>query len=349
MTTQLLHAPRDAPAATAPRLAVVIPCYRVARQIGRVLREIPPEVQAVYCIDDACPEHSGEAARDAAEADQRVHVLRHARNAGVGGAVVTGYRQALADGADIIVKLDGDGQMDPGEIDQIIAPLLRGEADYVKGNRFYRLEGLRSMPWVRLLGNAGLSFFSKLSTGYWNLFDPTNGYTAIHANVAAALPLDRLSPRYFFESDMLFHLNMLRAVVVDVPMQARYADEASSLSAARSLLTFPLYHLRNLGKRLFYNYFLRDFSIASVNLVAGTLLFAFGAVFGAVRWIQGAELEQLASPGTVMLAALPVILGVQLLLNFVSYDMANIPRDPIHRKLRRGPLPPLIREVSLLT
>ncbi len=223
----------------------------------------------IYCVDDACPEGSWTAAQEAAADDPRIRLIHHPRNTGVGGAVITGYRRALADGADVIVKLDGDGQMAPEDIAKLVDPILQGEADYVKGNRFFSLEDLRSMPWVRLVGNAGLSLLSKLSCGYWNLFDPTNGFTAIHARALAMLPLEKLSRRYFFESDMLFRLNSLRAVVQDVPIEARYGDERSNLSVMQALVWFPLCHLRNYSKRLFYNYFLRDFNIASVNLLIG--------------------------------------------------------------------------------
>ncbi len=333
-----------------PLIAVVIPCYRVERHVGGVLARIGPEVSAVYCVDDGCPQGSGMAAEEAAAEDPRIRVLHHRHNMGVGAAVMTGYRRALADGADVIVKLDGDGQMAPEDIGTLIAPILRGEADYVKGNRFFDLETLRAMPWVRLLGNAGLSFLSKASSGYWNLFDPTNGFTAIHARAAEMLPWEKLSRRWFFESDMLFRLNTLRAVVTDVPLTARYGDEKSNLSVVRALVQFPVYHLRNLAKRVFYNYFLRDFNAASVNLVLGLTLLAFGASFGVWQWVQGAAFDVVATPGTVMLAALPVILGFQLLLSFVQFDVANIPHRSLQsiRPQPTRPLPELSGEKHLL-
>ena len=321
------------------RVAAVVPCYRVRREIRDVLAAIGPEVWRIYCVDDACPEQSGAAVEEQANDDSRIRLLRHETNQGVGGAMVTGYRQAIADGADIIVKLDGDGQMDPARIPELIAPIVAGEADYVKGNRFYHLESLRAMPVSRLIGNAGLSFLSKLSTGYWNLFDPTNGYTAIHAEVARRLPLGKLSKRYFFESDMLFRLNTLQAAVTETPMNARYAGENSSLSLWRAAVQFPIYHARNCCKRIFYNYFLRGFSVASINLVLGLALLTFGVIFGLSQWIMAARQHVTASSGTVMLAALPVIVGSQLMLSFLSFDMSSVPRTAIHPKLRsRDPL-----------
>jgi glycosyltransferase involved in cell wall biosynthesis len=314
-------------------VAVVIPCYRVRHQIESVLMRIGPEISLIYCIDDACPEGSGEIVEQVALHDSRIQLIYHPTNQGVGGAMVTGYRRAIEAGADIVVKLDGDGQMDPRQISRLIKPIRNGEADYVKGNRFFRLESLQSMPRLRVIGNAGLSFLTKLSTGYWNPFDPTNGFTASHARVAQALPLDKLSRRYFFESDMLFRLNTLRAVILDVPMDAQYSDENSSLNLLQALFVFSWRHAVNTLKRIFYNYFLRNFNMASLHLVLGILLLTFGLVFGMQQWIRSAQLEQVASSGTVMLAALPVILGMQFLLNFIAFDMANVPRDPIHHRL----------------
>jgi glycosyltransferase involved in cell wall biosynthesis len=316
------------------QIAVVIPCYRVAKQIGRVLRQIGPEVSRIYCVDDCCPEQSGDLAESAAQQDPRIRVLRHSRNMGVGAATVTGYRQAIEDGADVIVKFDGDGQMDPAQIPRLVAPILRHEADYVKGNRFFHLESLRSMPLVRLIGNAGLSFWTKMSSGYWHSFDPTNGFTAIHAAVAKILPMEKLHRRYFFESDVLFRLNLVRAVVESVPLYDRYAYETSGLSPLRSLFAFPPLHCRNFLKRLFYNYFLRDFGIASLNLIAGAAFTTAGVIFGSVKWIENARADVFASAGTVMLPALLVILGIQFLLSFISYDVASVPKRPLHPKLQ---------------
>ncbi len=314
------------------RIAVVIPCYRVSQQVLGVIERIGPECCRIYAVDDACPENSGD--RIEAEcSDARVQVLRHRRNMGVGGAVLSGYRAALQDGVDVIVKIDGDGQMAPELLGRFVAPILAGEADYCKGNRFYELDHIHSMPAVRKIGNAGLSFMAKLSGGYWDIFDPANGYTAIHASVARRLPLDKVSERYFFETDMLFRLNTIRAVVVDIPMDATYGDETSSLKVLQVLPEFFYKNLRNGAKRIFYNYFLRDFSVASLELVFGLAMLAFGILYGGVHWIVSAHAGVATAPGTVMLAALPVLVGVQLLLAFVGYDIASVPRRAIHPAL----------------
>jgi dolichol-phosphate mannosyltransferase len=319
-------------------IAVVVPCYRVKKHVLGVLSAIGPECGAIYVVDDACPEQTGDCV-EAACHDERVRVIRHERNQGVGGATLSGYRAALADGAEIIVKLDGDGQMDPALIPRLVHPIQDGDADYCKGNRFFELEGLSSMPRLRLLGNSLLSFASKLSSGYWNVFDPTNGFTAIHASVARQLPFAKLSRGYFFESDLLFRLGTLRAVVADVPMPALYGGEPSSLVIRRVAAPFAARHLANTAKRIFYNYYLRNFNIASIEILLGIAFLAFGTWFGASRWLGGILAGVPQSSGTVMLAALPVIVGVQLVLAFLSYDLANVPREPLQRRL----LPPAKR------
>ena len=313
-------------------IAVVIPSYRVVKHILGVISEIGPEVWRIYVVDDKCPDGSGNYVEENCM-DQRVIVLRHEANLGVGGAVMTGYRAAIFDGAKIIVKVDGDGQMDPSLISSFVEPILAGEADYTKGNRFFDLEEIRAMPGMRLFGNAVLSFMTKFSSGYWDLFDPTNGYTAIHADVACHLPFKKISQRYFFETDMLFRLNILRAVVVDVPMDAKYSDEVSNLRISRIMGEFLLKHSRNFLKRIFYNYYLRDLSLASIELPVGLVLLLTGTGFGLYHWFESAHAGVATPAGTVMLAALPILMGTQLVLAFLGFDIANIPRRVRHSRI----------------
>ena len=182
------------------KISVVIPSYKVKRHLLGVIESIPDFVEKIYIVDDKCPEGSGKYIVENCH-DSRVFVHFHDENLGVGGAVMTGYRCAISDGMDVVVKIDGDGQMDPSLIPLFIEPILSGEADYTKGNRFYDLEKIRSMPFIRLFGNSILSLMTKFSSGYWSLFDPTNGYTAIHIDVARRLPFKKISCRYFFETD----------------------------------------------------------------------------------------------------------------------------------------------------
>jgi dolichol-phosphate mannosyltransferase len=313
-------------------IAVVIPCYRVRNEVLGVIARIGPEVTKIYCVDDACPEASGDYVTSACT-DLRVVVLRNPHNLGVGGAMVAGYRQAIADGISIVVKIDGDGQMAPELLPRLVRPLLHGAADYAKGNRFYSPDGLRVMPRLRIFGNIVLSFVTKLSSGYWTIFDPTNGYTAIHRAVLTQLPLNKIARRFFFESDMLYRLNTLRAVVADVPMTACYDGEVSSLRISRIIMPFLGGNARNFLKRIVYNYFLRDFNVASVELVAGSILLLVGTLFGATTWIANARAGIVSPAGTVMLAGLPIIVGIQMLLAFVNFDVQFVPRTPIQRTI----------------
>ncbi len=313
-----------------PKIAVVIPCYRVSAQVLDVIAGIGRSVAAIYAVDDACPERSGERIEQACT-DARVRVLRHEVNQGVGGATITGYRAALAHGAEIVVKLDGDGQMDPAEIERLVAPIVERRADYTKGNRFYEIEFLRAMPRLRLFGNSLLSFVSKLASGYWDIMDPTNGFTAVHREALSQLPLDKIDRRYFFESDMLFRLYTLRAVVRDVPMPARYGGEPSSLRIRHVAAAFPLKYARATCKRLFYSYFLRDFNAGTLQFVLGSLIMLAGVIVGAAYWIHSAAAGVSTTSGQVMLAALPILVGAQLLIAALNYDIASVPRDPLQR------------------
>ena len=313
-------------------IAVVIPSYKVTKHILAVIDAIPGVVSKIYVVDDCCPDQSGAFVRENCK-DPRVTVIQNEINLGVGGAVIAGYRAAKDDGNDIIVKIDGDGQMDSSLIEAFIEPIKSGRADYTKGNRFFNLERIRKMPALRILGNTVLSFITKLSSGYWQIFDPTNGYTAINARLIEFLPLAKINPRYFFESDMLFRLNCLRAVVVDIPMHAKYEDEVSNLRISKILSLFVSKNIENMFKRIFYNYFLRDLTAASIELVVGFLLLVFGLSFGVRAWERSAE-GVLASSGTVMLAALPTMLGIQFLMAFLNFDISNQPRDAIWPRLK---------------
>lgn len=321
------------------RIAVAIPCYKVTQHVLGVIEAIGPEVDTIYAVDDACPVGSGRYIEEH-NRDPRVRVLYHEENQGVGGAVVTAYEAALADGLDIVVKIDGDGQMNPALLPLFVRPLLQGRADYTKGNRFYRPESVQGMPPVRLFGNAVLSFLTKLSCGYWNVMDPTNGYTAIRTCVLAELPLDKLERRYFFETDMLFRLNTVRAVVRDVPMDAVYADEESNLKVSRVLPEFLRKHLSRLGRRYVYNYLVRDFNVGTLYSLFAALLLLAGALFGGWHWIVSSSTNHPATSGTVMLAALPILIGIQCLIAFLHYDVSSVPTEPISLALEDAPARP---------
>lgn len=314
-------------------IAIVIPAYRVEREIQNVLRELPGFVRHIIVVDDASPDATYALAAAAAQTDGRILALRHERNLGVGGAMVTGFRKALELGAQVAIKLDGDGQMDPAYIPALAAPIILGKADYVKGNRFRDFEALKQMPFVRRMGNLGLSFLTKAATGYWNVFDPTNGYFAIHANALKRLPLDQIDRGYYFETSMLSQLYLLDACVLDIPMPARYRGELSSMSIRRVLVEFPVKLALTLLRRLVLRYFIFDFSMTSVYLLTGAPLALFGLIFGGVKWIHYASLGIPAPTGTVILPTLAVILAIQILLSAIELDINAAPRKPISEPL----------------
>jgi dolichol-phosphate mannosyltransferase len=325
----------------APCIAAVIPCFRGRDTIVAVIRGVGAEVDRIYVVDDGCPDGTGDhVARECG--DPRIVVLHNLRNLGVGGAMKAGYRRALSDGAEIILKVDADGQMDPALVPHLLAPIIAGEADYAKGNRFapaHLMPGRRStnpMPFVRKVGNNILSFLHKAVTGYWNIFDPTNGFTAVHRDALAGIDLDSVADCYFFETDLLFQLNLAGAVVRDVPLPAHYSDEVSNLSVRTVLRRFPFLVVSRFWKRIGVKYFAQDFNVASLEIALGLPLLIAGICFGLWRWIVALETGVANSAGTVMFAALPIIMGFQLLLAAISYDVLHVPKVPISRRPGRS-------------
>jgi dolichol-phosphate mannosyltransferase len=305
-----------------PKIVVVIPCYKVSKQIENVISRIPKLVSNIILVDDQCPEKTGEFVSKNIY-DSRVSVLTNSENLGVGGATKAGYLQAIKFQADVIIKLDGDGQMNPEDISKLTKAIIEGKFNYAKGNRFFTIKNLKQMPAIRKFGNLVLSFMSKLSTGYYEIFDPNNGFTAIDSEYLIQLPLDEIDDRYFFESDMLYQLNLLGAKVLDIPLPAIYKDEHSSLNIWQSIIVFPKKHLFNFAKRIIYTYYLRDFNIASVQLFVGIIFFWWGAVLGLTTWLHNMKNGVSSATGTIMLVGILVITGVQLLLSFLNFDMRS--------------------------
>jgi len=303
------------------RVAVVIPAYRVREQVREVVGQTPLWVHRIFVVDDACPEDSGIAVERLE--DSRVVVLRHSGNRGVGAATRTGFRAATDAGCHIVVKVDGDGQMDPTALETIITPLLREEAALVKGNRFWHVQALRDMPRIRLLGNVLLSFLLKMASGHWHIFDPTNGYLAIRTDVFQMLDQSRLNDRYFFESSLLIETGAYGFRVVDVPLPARYPGGTSSLSIWHTLATFPW--LVGLGgiRRFWCRHFWFDFTPVGLIFLTGAPLLLWGLAFGAGAWWKSIATGAPATAGTVMLAALPFLLGAVFLLQALAMEASG--------------------------
>ena len=315
------------------KIAAVIPAYRVENEIADVVRGLPAYISHIIVVDDASPDSTSDVVADLVKRNRRIVLIRHEQNQGVGGAMVTGFRKALELGAQIIVKIDGDGQMNASHLPELIQPLIEGKADYAKGNRFRDFVALQKMPFIRRLGNMGLGFLAKAATGYWNVFDPNNGFVAIRSEALAQLPLERIDRSYYFETSMLANLYLIGAVVRDVPMPARYQGETSSLIIRRVLFEFSFKLMATFLRRILLKNFIYDFSMGTIYLITGVPLLLFGLIFGIIKWIHYAHLNIAAPTGTVMIPTLTVLLGIQLLLSFIESDLRSVPKEPLCESL----------------
>lgn len=311
-----------------PLIWVVIPCFNVSNHIKGVIDEIGSDIFGIVVVDDASSD-STQSTLATLKSGRNIHILRNEVNLGVGGTTKRGFEYAALQGADIIVKIDGDGQMDPSLIAELVAPIVNGQADYAKGNRFINTDQVMAMPKMRLAGNIALSFMTKLSSGYWEVFDPNNGFVAISARALKLLPLAKIDERYFFESDMLFRLHLARAVVQDVPTPTKYGSEVSGLSELQATFEFGYKHHRNFFKRIIIEYYLRDFNLGSIQLPLGIALTLFGWIYGGVNFLNSHALNQETPTGTQVLVAMSLLSGLQLLLGFFNFDIGNAPKKPI--------------------
>jgi glycosyltransferase involved in cell wall biosynthesis len=303
----------------------VIPCYNVAPHIADVLAAVPEYVDQVVAVDDGSRDDTVKIVESAT--DRRVELLRHEKNRGVGAAMRTGLVHGAKAGADLLVKVDGDGQMDLADLKKLLDALVDDPRyGYAKGNRLVDQKALSQMPRLRYIGNFVLTFLTKLASGYWYVVDPQNGYLAIRRTVWEHLDPERISEGYFFENDMLVGLNILDIPVKDVPIPARYGDERSQLRVRRVLFPFFFLLIRRTFYRIYMKYMLRDFSPIAVFLIFGIPLFVWGVAFGAYQWWTHAQVNVVTPTGTVIVAVVPLILGFQLLLQALVLDIQNSPR-----------------------
>jgi dolichol-phosphate mannosyltransferase len=305
-------------------VAVVIPAHNEEQFVGTVLSAIPDYVDRIILVDDCSTDRTMEVARQSG--GTRLTLLRTPKNGGVGAAMVLGYREAIEQQVDIAVKIDADGQMPLDRLADLLDALIKGNCDYAKGNRFLSIGELSSMPRHRLFGNVLLTFLTKMATGYWHVFDPQNGFTAIRLPMLRRLDLDRVRADYFFENDMLFQLYLSDARVADVAMPARYGNEVSGIRLSRIARTFPRLLLSRCVERVFLKYILRDFSPVALFLILGALLMTWGGGFGSYLWLRSYATGLATPTGTIMLALVPLILGFQLFLQGVVLDIQGSPR-----------------------
>jgi len=307
-------------------ITVIIPCYNVSRHIEQVIKQLPIEVTWIITVNDCSKDDTEKILLYLKEENKKIIFINHELNQGVGGAMLSGFKKSIELNSDITIKMDGDNQMDSSYIPELIKPLVENRADYTKGNRFRDFKALKKMPIIRRIGNLGLSFCIKAASGYWNIFDPNNGFVAISKEMLKTINISKIHKRYFFESSMLIELYHADAVIQEIPMKARYGDEKSSLSVTRALFGFPPKLFKAFIRRIILKYFLFDFNIASLYMLFGIPFFIIGIIYGVTNFIKYASSHLPAPTGTVVIPTLLIILGFQLLLSALSYDITNYPR-----------------------
>ena len=285
---------------------------------------MPGYVDKIIVVDDCSTDDTFGIA--SASLDPRVIVMRTAHNGGIGEAMCLGYQKALDLGGQVLVKMDGDGQMEPEHLALLLDGLIEKGYDYAKGNRFLHSEAIHQMPAIRIIGNIVLTFLTKAASGYWHIFDPQNGYTAIRADALRSIALEKLDRRFFFENDVLVHLNIQNFRVIDIPMPARYGDEVSHVSISKTLLSFPPLLIRRFIRRVFQKYILRNFSPVALFLLLGLPIFAWGVLFGAYLWVHSMVTGTPTPTGGIMLSLVPIVLGFQLTLQAIVLDIQETPR-----------------------
>jgi glycosyltransferase involved in cell wall biosynthesis len=307
------------------RIAAVVPAYKEEKMIGTVIETMPSYVDHIVIVDDCSPDDTSGVVRS--YRDKRVTLIRHTVNQGVGGAIITGHRAAMELGADVNVIMAGDAQMDPLYLPGLLDRVTSDGYGFAKANRFFSPESFAGMPKYRVFGNIVLSFMTKLASGYWHLFDPQNGYTAVRTEVLKRVPLDNVARRYSFENDLLIHLNILQVPAIDVPIPAVYGNEVSSIKLGRVIPELLNLLTKGFWRRVWYRYVLWSFSPIALLLVLGLILTAVG--LGVAIWVcfQVAA-SVVATAATVMLAALPLMIGVQMLISALQLDIQASPSTP---------------------
>ena len=303
------------------KIVAIVPCYKSSNIAPRVVQDLFQYVDFVICVDDNCPEKTGLLIEDTFKND-KLKVLFHSRNMGVGAQKIN---------AEIIVKIDSDGQMNPENIPQLIEPILNNTSDFTKGNRFRNIDVLISMPKLRLIGNIFLSFITKLSTGYWELFDPTNGFIALNSKILNRIQYTKTDNRYFFETDLLFRCGLYDVLVSEIEIPTVYKNEKSGLNPLLEIFRYSFSHVVIFIKRILYQYFLIDFNPGSLSILFGTLgiIYTFFSGLRSIIYYKNLNIE--TPLGIKILFLTTAIISMQLIISFIYYDSTQ---RPLRRQLQ---------------
>mgnify|MGYP001179860920 CR=1 FL=1 len=305
-------------------IGVVIPCFMGSSITIKIVREVLEFADHVVLVDDQCPNSTGEIIATKIN-NPKLHIIFNKINLGVGGSSKNGFAWLLDKDCDIILKVDADGQISASDIPRMCGPILRNECDSTKGNRFTNLDKILSMPKTRLIGNVALSFISKISTGYWELFDPTNGFVAFRSNVLRSINLRKTDDRFFFETDLLFRCSLKNICIKNVDIEPIYNNSYSSLNPIKEIPNFFFRHSKLIIKRVIYQYFILDFNPGSIEIVLSFILALFSFLFGIFCIYLSHITGNLTSAGTASLFSISVIVSIQLFLSFIYYDCAIRP------------------------
>jgi glycosyltransferase involved in cell wall biosynthesis len=301
-------------------VAVVVPAYNEEALVGSTVAGVPDFVDRIIVVDDGSKDATAECAESG---DPRVEVVRHERNHGVGAAIVTGYKRAAAEDVEITCVMAADGQMDPDDLETLVRAIAEDECDYAKANRLFTGQAWQLIPRTRYLGNAALSFLTKIASGYWHVADSQSGYTAVNLETLKLLDLDRIYRRYGFPNDLLVHLNVFNRRVRDFPSRPIYGvGERSGIRLRRVIPRISWLLLKGFFWRMKEKYVIRDFHPLILFYTLGIVLFGVGMLLG----IAEVALRIAGNPitsATIVLVALLVISGLQLLLFAMWFDMES--------------------------
>jgi glycosyltransferase involved in cell wall biosynthesis len=302
-------------------VAVVVPAYNEEKLIGKVLKTVPPFVDHLIVVDDASKDRTADLVREYQKDDSRVVFLQLKKNQGVGGAIVAGYKWARDHEIDISVVMAGDAQMDPHDLPRLLDPIVNGEIDYSKGNRLFTGKAWRIIPKTRYLGNAVLSFLTKIASGYWHIADSQSGYTAVTLRVLQTLGLDSIYKRYGMPNDLLVKLNVYQFRVRDIPINPIYGvGEKSYMKIYKVIFTLSFLLFRLFFWRLKEKYIIRDFHPLVLFYLLGCLLTPVGILFGGYLLIYRLFVGGVALT-SALFAAFFTISGLQSLFFAMWFDM----------------------------
>ena len=300
-------------------IGVAIPCYMSGKQAIKTVQQTLKFADYIVAIDDACPINTGKLIKSYVNSE-KLYIIYNKVNQGVGGATKLGFDWLMKNNCDIILKIDSDGQMNPADIPKMCEPIIKQRCEATKGNRFTNLDKISRIPKIRLIGNIALSFITKLSTGYWELFDPTNGFIVFRKDVLERINLSKTDNRYFFETDLLFRCALKNIYIKNIEIDPIYNNVHSSVNPIKEFPNFFIKHIKLIFKRIFYQYIVLDFNPGSIELILSVFAGFYAIFLGLISVYKSNSTGILTSAGTVSLFTISMIICVQLLVSFLYYD-----------------------------